>query len=60
MKIVTTSPVGGSWVLGGWVDKNEINAISTQIEVVVEVGAELGNNIKCFQFLKIGQQRCGI
>ena len=42
MKIVTTSPVGGWWVLGWWVDENEINAISTQIELVVEVEAELG------------------
>ena len=43
LKLVTTSPSG--WLVGGgwwWVDENEINAISTQIELVVEVEAELG------------------
>ena len=34
--------VGGGWVLG-WVDWNEINAKSTQVEVGLEVGVELGN-----------------
>ena len=37
LKLTTTSPVGG-W----WVDWNEINAKSTQVEVELEVGVELG------------------
>ena len=30
-------------VVGGWVKKNEINAIVNSVEVKVEVGVELGN-----------------
>ena len=47
--------MGGGWLVGGWT-----NVISTQIEVLVEIGAELSNDIKWFQFLKIGQLRFGI
>ena len=36
LKVTTTSPVGG-----GWVDLNEINGRSTQVEVELEVGVEL-------------------
>ena len=35
--------VGGGWVGGGWViDFTRLMLISTQVEVVVEVGVELG------------------
>ena len=37
---ITTSPGGGGWVL----DFTRLMLISTQVEVVVEVGVELGNN----------------
>ena len=34
----------GGWVVGGWVlDFTRLRLISTQVEVVVEVGVELGN-----------------
>ena len=36
--------VVGGWVVGGWVlDFTRLMLISTQVEVVVEVGVELGN-----------------
>ena len=36
--------MGGGWVVGGWVlDFTRLMLISTQVEVVVEVGVELGN-----------------
>ena len=49
---VTTCPDG--WV-GGWVveEGNEINAILNSVEVVVEVGVELGNNKKWVQLIII-------
>ena len=31
-------------VVGGWVRKNEINAILNSVEVKVEVGGDLGKN----------------
>ena len=35
----------GGWVVGGWVlDFTRLRLISTQVEVVVEVGVELGNS----------------
>ena len=35
--------MGGGWVVGGWVlDFTRLMLISTQVEVVVEVGVELG------------------
>ena len=37
-----------SWWVGGS-EKNEINAILNSIEVKVEVGVELGKNIKIFK-----------
>ena len=47
---ITTSPGGGGWVggwwMGGWVlDFTRLMLISTQVEVVVEFGVELGNSI---------------
>ena len=36
--------MGGGWWEGGWVlDFTRLMLISTQVEVVVEVGVELGN-----------------
>ena len=41
-----------AWVVGGWVlDCMRLMLISTQVEVVVEVGVELGNSI-CLIFLE--------
>ena len=40
LKLVTTSP-GGGWV-GGWT-KTKFMLFSTQVEVLLEVGVELGN-----------------
>ena len=40
LKLVTTSP--GGWWVGGWT-KMKSMLFSTQVEVVVEVGVELGN-----------------
>ena len=42
---ITTSPGGGWWVVGGWwvLDFTRLMLISTQVEVVVGVGVELGN-----------------
>ena len=37
---ITTSPGGGGWVL----DFTRLMLISTRVEVVVEVGVELGND----------------
>ena len=38
--------VVGGWLGGGWVlDFTRLMLISTQVEVVVEVGVELGNDI---------------
>ena len=35
--------MGSGWVVGGWVlDFTRLMLISTQVEVVVEVGVELG------------------
>ena len=39
----TTSPDGG-WVVGWVLDFMRLMLISTQVEVVVEVGVELGNS----------------
>ena len=39
--VITTSPGGGWWVL----DFTRLMLISTQVEVVVEVGVELGNKV---------------
>ena len=44
--VITTSP-GGGWVL----DFTRLMLISTQVEVVVEVGVELGN--KSFWFVNV-------
>ena len=48
--VITTSPGGGWWVGAGcWVlDFTKLMLISTQVEVVVEVGVELGN--KCCDY----------
>ena len=36
----------GGWVVGGWVlDFTRLMLISTHVEVVVEVGVELGNRV---------------
>ena len=38
--------MGGGWVVGGWVlDFTRLMLISTQVEVVVEVGVELGKRM---------------
>ena len=43
VEVEATSP-GGGWVLDGWwvLDFTRLMQISTQVEVVVEVGVELG------------------
>ena len=51
--------VGGGWVVGGgwWVlDFTRLMLISTQVEVVVEVGVELGN-LKLQSILKINDHK---
>ena len=43
--------MGGGWVVGGWVlDFTRLMLISTQVEVVVEVGVELGNYCLILQY----------
>ena len=41
LKLVTTRP-GGLWWVGGWT-KTKLMLFSTQVEVVLEDGVELGN-----------------
>ena len=43
----------GGWVAGGgWLEKLRMRLTSASTEVGVEVGAELGNRAKCYQFSK--------
>ena len=42
---------GGGWVGGGWLDQMRIRLTSASTGVGVEVGAELGKNLKCANFV---------